>query len=121
MEYSKMLMHKTIILTVGFSLTALFTGCSLFETKTASEKAQAATEDMAYYTCAGCHGPRNQRVWMMSPNILGQKKGYLVAKLKDFRDGKRVHPFMNGVTEDLSDQEITDLAAYYANYSQAAK
>ena len=57
----------------------------------------------------------------MSPKIIGQKKAYLSAKLRDFRDMKRINPYMNGVVAGLTDQDIDNLAAYYSNYGQYKK
>jgi cytochrome c553 len=57
----------------------------------------------------------------MSPKIIGQKKAYLAAKLRDFRELKRVNPYMNGVVAELTNQDIDNLAAYYANYGQGKK
>jgi cytochrome c553 len=54
----------------------------------------------------------------MSPKIIGQKKAYLAAKLRNFRDMKRINPYMNGVVAGLTDQEIDNLSAYYSNYRQ---
>ena len=51
----------------------------------------------------------------MTPNIIGQKKGYLVSTLKDYRDEKRIEPLMNGAVAGLSDQDIDSLADYYSN------
>lgn len=104
------------IMQSGLVIFLLFlSGCSLFNAQSASER----TEHTAFYTCGGCHGPENVRVeFMMTPKIIGQKQSYLAQKLRDFRDGKRVHPFMNGVSEVLSDEEIINLSNYYANYEQ---
>ena len=110
------LRHTLLSLTLS-ALTLSLSGCSMFTAKPAADTA-AAAERTAYLTCSGCHGPTNVRVSFMSPNILGQKKGYLAAKLRDFRDMKRIHPAMNGVVEKLTDQDIVNLAAYYANYGQ---
>jgi cytochrome c553 len=88
-------------------------GCSIFEKKSAAQT--------AYYTCDGCHGPKNVRVEFMSPKIIGQKKIYLAAKLRDFRDMKRINPYMNGVVGGLSDQDIDNLADYYSNFGQGKK
>lgn len=104
----------------AFTLSAVvlcLSGCSMFASRPAADSA-AAAERTAYLSCGGCHGPTNVRVSFMSPNIIGQKKGYLAAKLRDFRDMKRIHPFMNGVVENLTDQDIVNLATYYANYGQ---
>lgn len=92
---------------------ALLQGCSFFERKPAADTPEA-TARTAYLVCDGCHGPRDIRANYMSANIIGQKQGYLAAKLKDYRSGQRTHPWMNGVTRDLTDQDIANLAAYYS-------
>ncbi len=101
-------------------LAACLPGCSILENKPAADTS-AAAEQTAYYICGGCHGPENVRVDYMTPNLIGQKKGYLAAKIRDFRDGKRIHPFMNGVAEGLTDQDAINLAAYFSSYGQVKK
>ena len=118
MENTKILRPLIIC---GLSVLALWLhGCSILEKKTIADTT-AATEQTAYYTCDGCHGPKNVRVEFMSPKIIGQKKVYLAAKIRDFRDMKRINPYMNGVVVDLTDQDIDNLAAYYSNYRQGKK
>ena len=113
------MLHLLII--CGLSVFALcLPGCSVFEKKPAADT-PAATAQTVYYTCDGCHGPKNIRVDFMSPKIIGQKQAYLAAKLRDFRDLKRINPYMNGVVAELTNQDIDNLAAYYANYRQAKK
>ena len=66
-------------------------------------------------SCAACHGAKgvsNNDLW---PNLAGQKKGYLAKQLKDFRDGKRTDPMMSPMAKSLTDEEIENLAAYYAS------
>ena len=68
--------------------------------------------------CEGCHEipgwrtafPEVYRV----PKIAGQHEAYLVAALKAYRSGDRSHPSMRGITMPLSDEDIANLAAYYA-------
>ncbi len=65
-------------------------------------------------TCAGCHGPTgvsNNPLW---PNLAGQKEAYLVKQMKAFRDGTRSDPMMSPMAKPLSDDDIANLAAYYA-------
>jgi cytochrome c553 len=100
--------------------TLCLPGCSIFEIKSAANTPAAAAQT-AYYTCDGCHGSKNVRVEFMSPKIIGQKKMYLAAKLRDFRDMKRINPYMNGVVAGMSDQDIYNLAAYYSNYGKGKK
>ncbi|MGZ8217774.1 c-type cytochrome [Methylomagnum sp.] len=65
--------------------------------------------------CAGCHGAKGISGGEMFPNVAGQKKGYLVGALKAYRDKTRNAPIMNGMAASLSDQQIDDVAAYYAS------
>ena len=57
----------------------------------------------------------------MTPNLFGQKRGYLAVKLRDYRDKQRVNPFMNGIAEGLNDQDIENLAAYFSSYGGTSK
>jgi cytochrome c553 len=69
------------------------------------------------YTCLGCHGIEGYRNMYPSfrvPRLGGQKAAYLVVALKGYRNGTREHPTMNAQAESLSDQEIEDVAAYFA-------
>ncbi len=68
--------------------------------------------------CIGCHGiagyrttyPETYRV----PLLGGQTAQYIESALKGYRRGERTHPSMHGIAQSLSDQDIADLAAYYA-------
>jgi cytochrome c553 len=66
-------------------------------------------------TCAGCHGAAGISGNDLWPNLAGQKEGYLAKAMKDYRDGKRNDPMMSSMAKPLSDQDIADLAAYYAS------
>lgn len=65
--------------------------------------------------CAGCHGTAGisgNDIW---PNLAGQKAGYLKSQLKQFRSGKRNDLIMTGMAKPLSDEDIENLASYYAS------
>lgn len=63
--------------------------------------------------CAICHGPTGiSRA--DSPNLAGQYASVIYKQLLDFRSGARSNVVMNPFAENLSDQDIADLAAYYA-------
>jgi cytochrome c553 len=64
--------------------------------------------------CASCHGPNGQSVNPLWPNLAGQKEQYLVKQIKAFRDGTRQDPMMAPMVAALSDDDIANLAAYYA-------
>lgn len=114
---TKITMYRTLPTSLLCLLLTGMTGCSIYGAKSAAQT-PAAAEKTAYYLCGGCHGPEYVRVNFMSPKIIGQKQSYLAEKLRDYRDNKRIDPFMNGVSADLSDQEIESLAAYYANFEK---
>lgn len=64
--------------------------------------------------CAACHGANGISAVAMFPNLAGQQASYLAKQITDIRDGARVVPQMVGIVANLSDQDIADLAAYYA-------
>ena len=66
-------------------------------------------------TCAGCHGQNGISMVPMYPNLAGQKEAYLVKQIKNFKEGVRKDPTMNAMTKPLSDEDINNIAAYYAN------
>ena len=63
--------------------------------------------------CAICHGPSGVSR-ADSPNLAGQYAAVIYKELLDFRSGARVNSVMSPFAEGLSDQDIADLAAYYA-------
>lgn len=65
--------------------------------------------------CVACHGANGISVAPNYPNLAGQKAEYLEAQLKAYRDGERQNPIMAPQAASLSDQDIADLAAYYAS------
>jgi len=64
--------------------------------------------------CAACHGANGVSPSPLWPNLAGQKEGYLVKQIKDFRDGKRTDPTMAPMVAGLTDTDIENLSAYYA-------
>jgi cytochrome c553 len=74
---------------------------------------------MASQVCASCHGPGGNSISPAFPKLAGQQREYLEKQLKAFRDHTRADPmaqaFMWGMTSQLSDQTIADLAAYFSS------
>lgn len=68
--------------------------------------------------CQGCHGIEGWRTAFPEvykvPRIAGQHPQYFVSALKAYRSGDRPHPSMRGIAATLTDQDMADLAAYYA-------
>ncbi|ART80436.1 c-type cytochrome [Oceanisphaera avium] len=65
--------------------------------------------------CAACHGAEGVSSLEIYPNLAGQKQAYLASQLQHFRDGERENPIMAPMARPLSDEDIADLAAYYAS------
>lgn len=68
-------------------------------------------------TCIGCHGPDGNSFNPIWPKLAGQHPDYIVKQLSDFKAGNRKDPIMAGMAAPLSDQDMADLAAYYATQS----
>ena len=65
--------------------------------------------------CTACHGKQGISSTPDYPNIAGQTEPYLIKSLREFRSGQRKDPSMNRIAAGLSDADIADLSAYYAN------
>ena len=68
--------------------------------------------------CEGCHGIPGYRTAYPEvysvPKLGGQSAVYLSNALHAYKAKQRGHPSMRGIAASLSDQDIADLAAYYA-------
>jgi cytochrome c553 len=69
--------------------------------------------------CIGCHGIPGYKASFPEvyavPMIAGQNEQYLVVALRAYATGERTHPTMTAISSTLSEQDMADLAAYYAN------
>lgn len=65
--------------------------------------------------CAACHGAEGISHSPIWPNLAGQKAAYLEKQLKDFRADVRKDPMMTMMAKPLSDEDIANLAAYFAS------
>jgi cytochrome c553 len=69
--------------------------------------------------CVACHGADGIAVIAEYPNLAGQKVKYLQLAIKAYRDGERRHAVMSPMAAGLSEQDIADIAAFYASLSPA--
>lgn len=74
--------------------------------------AEAGQEKAA--TCAACHGQDGNSVTPDWPSLASQHADYTVRQLEAYRDGERADPGMQGFAATLSEQDMADIAAYYA-------
>jgi cytochrome c553 len=95
-----------LVLSVGtISLLAISVAHSAGDA--AAGKAKAAA-------CAACHGANGQGV-PPNPALVGRSEDDMLQAMKDYKSGKRANAVMKGLTAGLSDQDMANLAAYYAS------
>lgn len=70
-------------------------------------------------TCVACHGNDGNSLAGSFPNIAGQNEKYLLKQLRDMKSGARAQNLMVGIVDTLSDQDMQDLAAFYAGETAA--
>jgi cytochrome c553 len=68
--------------------------------------------------CAACHGADGNSLVPTFPKLAGQHESYLLKQLKDIKSGARSVPTMAGQLDAMSEQDLADIAAFYA--AQAA-
>jgi cytochrome c553 len=96
---------KSILMSVLLGLVLL---------SSAAVAGDAAAGKTKSATCAACHGPEGVSVNPMWPNLAGQQEMYLAKQMRDFREGNRKDPVMGPMAASLSDDDIANLATYYA-------
>ncbi len=95
-----------------FVLALAFT---LFIPGLALAKGNAAKGHEKAATCEACHGKDGLSIDPNYPNLAGQHFSYLVKALSDYRSGNRSNAIMSSFAANLSNQDIQDLAAWYAS------
>lgn len=65
--------------------------------------------------CGACHGQDGNSPLANFPKLAGQGERYLLKQMQDIKSGARPVVEMTGMLEPLSDQDMVDVAAYYAS------
>ena len=66
-------------------------------------------------TCSSCHSEDGNTENPMFPRLAGQYESYLIRALKEYKSGARANPMMMGFASMLSEEDMRDVAAYYAS------
>lgn len=104
--------------TVSFLLSSLVL---LSGAAWAADNQPAAKPDLvqgqakATQICAACHTADGSRGLPANPILQGQHADYLAKQLHEFKAGKRVNAVMNGMAAALTDDDIRNIAAFYAS------
>jgi cytochrome c553 len=105
---------KKLLLAVFLSVALI--GCS----DDGSPQKQSAADiqagkAIAEKECKGCHGLDGKGTAAGIPNLAGQRGRYLMASLKEYKDGVRVHAALRTIAATMGDVETRQIAAYYAS------
>lgn len=94
----------------------LLAGCLLTLPVLAADKAAGEQKST---TCVGCHGAGGKSSNAQFPNLAAQQPSYIVNQLKAFKSGSRANSMMAGMAAGLSDDDMANLAAYFASQPAA--
>jgi len=97
---------KRMLLSVA-TILLLASGAAQAAGDAAAGKAKSAL-------CLGCHGANGQGV-PPNPALIGKSEDQLAQAMQDYKSGKRDNAVMKGMMAALTDQDIANLAAYYAS------
>ena len=111
-------MKKPLVLSFANALIALSLGLGFAARAQEAKPGDVAAGEKKIAMCEGCHNlPRYQASFpeiYKVPMIAGQNAKYIASALAAYRKGERKHPTMRAIAGSLSDQDIADVAAYYA-------
>lgn len=65
--------------------------------------------------CGACHGPDGNSAAPNFPKLAGQGERYLLKQIHDIKGGKRTVLEMTGILDNFSEQDMADIAAYFAS------
>lgn len=99
------------------------TGCANVERSRNLADPAVAGKTIALQVCSDCHGADGNSISPNFPNLAAQTEPYLVEQLSAFRKHNRLDPagfeYMWGLSKNLSDRQIQELAAYFAGQKLA--
>ena len=98
---------KTALLAAAMSTLPAFVSAAIAADAAAGREKAAA--------CRTCHGIDGVAKIPIAPHIFGENQIYLETQLKAFRSGKREHEIMSVIAKDLTDEDISNLAAWYSS------
>jgi cytochrome c553 len=103
------------------SLLALLAAAAMATPLAASESKPAAKADLvkgeaiATQVCSACHTSDGSRGIVTNPILQGQHPEYLAKQLSEFKSGKRDNAVMKGMASALSDDDMKNVAAFFAS------
>ena len=102
-----------LVLSVGLSVNAYAAPAEKVAVKEAVAEKKSA-EQIVNTVCAACHAATGNSVISLNPKLASQHPEYLEKQLTEFKSGKRANAVMSGMAAMLSDEDMKNLAAYFA-------
>lgn len=103
-------------LLLAMLLSVALVGCSDEGTPEKQSLADInAGKIVAEKECKGCHGLDGKGTAAGIPNLAGQRGRYLMASLKEYKDGVRVHAALRTIAANMSEADTRAVAAFYAS------
>ena len=106
---------------VGPWLITLMLGGPLVTLSTQAQEGSVEAGRTKSVTCAACHGADGNSVTPDWPMLAGQHASYIARQLHAFKNGERTDVTMKPFADLLSDQDILDVAAYFAAQTPTPK
>lgn len=107
------LSSRNTIFTSILTASVFFTGSAY-----AASQQELATNGMAA-TCANCHGTYGKSIKDGAlPSLAGMKSNYIIEQMQAFKSGARKATIMHQLSKGYTDQQIKDLADYFAAQSR---
>lgn len=105
-----------IILKSALSVAITLLAVSLFSTQAHAQTGSAEAGQGKVAVCLACHGQSgNDSLLPNVPKLGGQGEKYLLKQLQEIKSGTRAAPLMTGMLNALNEQDLADIAAYYAS------
>jgi cytochrome c553 len=103
----------------GLLLSAAFACAAWAEQPVAAAGNAGKGQPIVASVCAACHGTDGNTPIAVNPNLAGQHATYLYKQLSDYKSGRRKNPIMSGMVANLSDDDMRNVAAYFAQQKAA--
>lgn len=103
---------KNLLFAVAF---AAVVAVSVTQAAAPAEAGDAAAGKEKAGTCVACHGLEGNSQAPNFPKLAGQSSRYLFKQLVDIKTGVRPVPVMTGLLDNFNEQDLADLATWYAS------
>lgn len=97
---------RTLVFILGSALMITVQAAGVIEGDAVAGEGKAVT-------CGACHGVDGNSAVPNFPKLAGLGEKYLLKQMKDIRDGRRPVAAMAGQVDNMTDQDLADIAAFY--------